>query len=203
MRSNAYPSRFRLKIVITISVGVVSTLIAGTSIYFHLKREDLRDVLGFSAAALATAAAVTGASHIAQDLKHNAESARIDRTFSYIQRWNDPGFAKQSVIGLMREMRSLNDEEKREHLLRRLKDEDSLKSELVCIFNFLEEMALGISEGVVDEQILKDFFRGIVVIYIDTFRPWLKQRATETGRDLVYTRFMGLYKTWEGNGVPS
>lgn len=196
-----HPKRYMIQIGFTVQVGGIAFAAAiGTIILYSLTTDKLKERLEFGSAALATAAAMTGASYVSQDLKRSAESALIDRTFSFIARWNSPDFSKENVLGLIREMRNLNNQEKKDHQIKRLEEEDLLKSELLCIHNFLEEMALSISSDAVDDEVLEKFFRGIVKSYYEAFIPWLNHRKQETSRKYVYEQFENLYNRWEGNG---
>lgn len=182
---------------LTLSMAILLATVYSIYLYIDTRQDKFKEALGFSATVMASSAAAITAISVEKEREHNAKSLLIDRTFSYVARWNNHDFKKQDIIALMREVRKLNEKEGRIHILEQLGDKAELMSELVCILNFLEEMSLAISNKVVDEDILKDFFRGIVKDFHEAFRPWLNERAIQ--KPDVYMRFRNLYDVWLGN----
>ncbi|MEO0406845.1 MAG: CHAT domain-containing protein [Cyanobacteria bacterium P01_A01_bin.135] len=88
----------------------------------------------------------------------HGENVNIDRTLSYIKRWNDPLFSKSLVLGLMRRIRSTPYEHKIDCISQATEHDAPLRDQLVRILNFLEEMSTVIDYCLVDEAILRDFF---------------------------------------------
>jgi len=188
----------KIQFAVTLTIGLISTSIAGASIYLYKTYPNFRDLLTFSATALATSVGFTAASYVSQDLKRNSEQAVIDRTLSYIERWNDPSFNKENIIGLMRKARGVNSGDKDEFIKETLK-EDKLKSELILILNFFEEMSLAIHENLVEDRLLCDFFKEIVMDYKAEFSHWIDYRSeTKNGaanKD-CYKELKKLYGNW-------
>ena len=195
-------SAFKLRIPpmsIVIGTGFVATLFASVSIVIFVMSGDnkkLKDSLQFGTAAIAAVAGITGAAYVANQLKHSVVSSKTDRTLKYIERWNNPDFDKKAVLALFRETKELGPTEKQKIISDKLENDDELRSELISILNFLEEMSLSIHENLTDERVLRNFFRGIVFDYVETFRCWIKARRERVDNSNLYKQLMDLYERW-------
>lgn len=131
-----------------------------------------------------------------QDFNSDADPICIDRSVSYVQRWNSPSFSKQEVLRLVRGCMSQKHNMRENFISQSLENDDALKAELVSILNFLEEMSLLIHHKLVDESLLQDFFRGIVIVYVTTFYSWIQVRRKLASNDRLYERLTNLYESW-------
>jgi hypothetical protein len=192
---------FDFRVKFTIGTGIVLTLIGGAVVVAYIKHDNLRKVLEFSTTVAATVAGLTGASYAAQSLTRNAEETKIDRTLSFISRWNDPGFEKKLVIQLLRNIHDKPASVVKDFIVKEVDEHNDLKSEVNTILNFFEEMALAINNKLVDENTLRDFFRGIVLTHIKSFNPWIEYRRSHSESKKVFQSLMELHERWQnGNG---
>ena len=134
-----------------------------------------------------------------QVFNSNAEPIHIDRSLSYVQRWNSPSFDKKKVIRLLRECTSQRHNVRENFISQSLEDDDDLKAEMVLILNFLEEMSILIHRRLVDESLLRDFFNSIVITYVTTFYSWIQVRRKLMLNDRLYERLTNLYENWHVN----
>lgn len=196
MGKETYSNKLRTGILIRF-FGI--TFIGGIEalfIYFY-KVSNFESGVTLIGTTLGVLVAATTAEYVARNVRHNTEATLLNRTMSYIERWNSPSFDKQDIIRLMREVKekTSSKEEKENKISSALKDE-LLLAKLVDIFNFLEEMSLAVEKKAVYEDILRDFFRSISKDYYCNFEHWLDERAKKN--PLVYKRFRDLHKRWDG-----
>ena len=184
---------------LTIGVGSVAASLAILSIVVYATNQDeeYRKILGFTATALATTGGITGAVYVAQSLESDAESKVIDRTLSYITRWNSPDFQRKSVTQLLRKSKSKSDNEKLEFIKRQLDSDEALWQEFIFVLNFFEEMATSVHQGIVKDSMLKEFFRSIVCTYIQVFGCWINYRRGIKG-DKAFIHIEELCEEWNG-----
>ncbi len=188
---------FDFRVKFTIGAGIVLTVVGSAVVFAYAKYENLRKVLEFGTTVAAAVAGLTGASYAAQSLTRGAEEAKIDRTLSFISRWNDPGFEKKQVINLLRQLHDKANSEVKIFILDEVDQDNVLKAEINTILNFFEEMSLAINSKLVDENILRSFFGGIVMTYVDKFNPWIKHRREVSNREDVFKSLTALDKKWK------
>lgn len=199
---NTHARRWKRNIqlpTLTIGVGSVAAVLAILSIATYAKTtvEEHREILDFTATALATAGGITGAVYVAQSLELDAESRVIDRTLSYIARWNSPNFPRKNVTQLLRKTKAKVDNEKLAFIKAELESDEVLRQEFIFVLNFFEEMAASIHQGIAKESMLKEFFRSIVCTYMQVFGCWINDRRIIKG-DKAFIRIEELFEKWNG-----
>ena len=198
MRDYNYPWKRRIKFpTLTITVGFATGVCAIASIAVHVVSKQYRDNLVFAATAIAAAGGITSAFYIAQNLELDAESKIIDRTLSYIARWNSPDFTKRGVTQLLKEARNENDSKRLIFINEKLDSDENLRQEFIFVLNFFEEMASSIHQKIVDREMLQEFFRGIVRTYVETFSCWIQYRRSTKG-DRAFINIERLAEEWNG-----
>ena len=101
----------------------------------------------------------------------------------------------------MREIRSNKGDDNDIFIRDKLTKEDDLKSKLISTLNFFEEMALVIEKRLVEEDILRNFFKGIVMDYVGIFYIWIQERSKGgLHSEDNYKELKQIYKKWGGNG---
>jgi hypothetical protein len=192
---------FDFRVKFTIGTGIVLTIIGTAVVGAYVKNENWRKVLEFSTTVTATVAGLTGASYAAQSLTRSAEEAKIDRTLSFISRWNDPSFEKKLVIQLLREVHDKPASEVKNFTVEKIDKDNDLKSEVNTILNFFEEMAITVNNNLVNEKTLYSFFRGIVLTHVKVFDPWIEHRRRISEGKKVFQSLTELHEHWQnGNG---
>ena len=128
---------------------------------------------------------------------NNQEEAHINRTISYIQRWNELSFSRVKVLSFMRDIVKLKYDERSDFISHKTDEDIELRAELIGTLNFLEEMAILIGNQLVHESLLYQFFRGIVITYVEVFSIWIQVRRASTANGKIYERLTDLYERWE------
>jgi hypothetical protein len=122
-----------------------------------------RDELTFFGAAFGMAGGVVAAYYIGKTLditvqqrNESLASERINKAFSYIQRWNGAALHdRRGWRALQEKVKGKQPQEISTIMEAEYKD----RAIVVDVFNFFEEMALAINESLADEDTLLKFFR--------------------------------------------
>lgn len=196
-------------IKLSLRVGVSLFLISLGLTGIHALKKEYRETLTFLVTALATSAGAASAvyalrgieqSAVAQELdrQQNKEAQLIDRTLPYIARWNDPQYWQArktaSEFNLLRNNQIINNEE--QFLKDYLHKNTDAKQELLNILNFLEEVSLGLQKGIFKEDLLYDYYRGIICDFCKTFHYLIKQRREEKNNQKIFKALTDLYEKW-------
>lgn len=201
-----------IKLSLRVGVSLFFLSLVFTGIHFY--KEKYRETLTFLVTALATSAGGASAVYALRSIKQSAasqeldrqqskETQLIDRTLSYIARWNDPQYwqAKKtaSEFNLLRKNQIINNEE--QFLKDYLDKNTDAKQDLLNILNLLEEIALSVQKGILKEDLLHDYYRGIILSFCETFKCLIKQRRKEQNNEKIYKALTDLYEKWRSNIV--
>jgi len=194
-------ARAALSFTVSITVGVLSTLLAGGLIFAFWMWPTQRPLIAFTAACIGGAAAVTAATYAgrslalsAQQQREHLESSKRLGALKFVERWNNPGMhhVKLTARDVVREKRKTPELDLEKEL------EDRTKSANVAdVLNFFEEMAIAIQLGLIDEGTVRQFFRGIVVTYYDAFGGWIEKRRSERSNPRFFKEYEWLWKQWK------
>lgn len=215
MSKQSNPDSFgELKFTIPLQVSVISTGIAVlvTVVFFLISTagnprrqyqivltEALPATMSFFLNALIASAAGTSSYYAFKSIENSERCQRVNRTFSYIDRWNDPGyFSMRNTAAEIHDLISHEEPHARGKRLMDLLSDSSKRQDITNILNFLEEMSIGVQENLLDEELLKEFYKGIVITYCKTFSFYIAQRRTITGNDNVYRKLTNLSDKWRG-----
>jgi Domain of unknown function (DUF4760) len=190
-------------VTITISVGIVGALVLivlGLCLaYAFLPTE--RALLDFIALALTAAGGVGGAFYLAESLRAQVEQQRSTEAFALMARWNSP-----DLLDARRAWHTISDtfQDKgaaavKDFLLDPKQTDQVLN--VRHVLNFLEEIAMAVTHEHADEDLLHDFFAGIVKRAHEALGQWIPDHRRKTGRNTIWERFDQLYTRWE-TGYP-
>ncbi len=199
-------------IKLTFSIGVSLVIISLGLTIFHAVKKEHRETLTFLATALATSAAgasaVYGLRSIKQDIeqreveiKQIAESQLLDRTLPYITRWNDPGYFPARKIAQelyqLKSSQKVIDQEK--FIINYLSDPKNYetKQAILNLLNFLEELAICIKLRLIKEDVIKEYYKGIVILYTETFYTLIQERRKEKNREEIFLALTDLCDKWK------
>ena len=211
--------RFSLK------ASVVAFIIATPFIFFYsiTNNKTHREALNFAATALTTSIAGVSAFYALQSIKQNAaaqqlfrqqeeksqqeareiaeKDRKIDRTFKYIMRWNDLQYAriKKSVAQIHDEITNGYSTalQKEDKLKNCLEDNPQKEQDITNILNFLEAMSICIKKEIVNEDLLYEFYRFIVIRYWETFESIVIHRRKKMDNPKIYEGLEFLAKKWK------
>jgi hypothetical protein len=215
----------QLKLQWTVSCAALLILLGvGTTFAFSkVKNEEVRAIYNFGSSVTTAVATGISAFYLFQSIRHNTlvnqkgiEQANelneernreivLNRTLSYISRWNSTEYmtakkvateAKEQVEG-----RPLTDKQKEDILDQYINSTPRRKQEIAHIFNFLEELCIALNRNLIDEELIKDFFRSIVASYCTLFSIYIAKRRRSTGNDQLYKALTDVAASWKnGNG---
>jgi uncharacterized protein YktA (UPF0223 family) len=131
--------------------------------------------------------------------KQEAEALVLDRTLSYIRRWNDLQFlpVRRVAHELYRLVQEQPPEKQENFLIQRLEDNRNEREDITNLLNFFEEMAICVEEKIVQEELLLKFFKGIVKDYCRTFSCYIQYRRKKRNNERIYRYLTNLYEKWE------
>ncbi len=115
-------------------------------------------------------------------------------------RWMDPNFDETRRKGraLIIELKSKEQDsdpaaDSQQIRLQGLRQNDEKWSSFVDITNFFEALGVAYHHKQVDESIIRDFFRDIIVAYWNVFAPAIGERRTQRDNARVLRWFENLY----------
>ena len=190
--------KIHLTIPITVGVlGLITSLIFTG--WFHYSTEKQKKTLTFLTTAIGTTAGITSAFYVGQNIKLNTESKVLDITASYISRWSDPSFDPvRKAAYKIHEMLDVNQPSKNSDIIQNALDSDlDLKLNLLDALNFLEEMALCVRLGIIDEKTAFEFYRSIVQTYCSTFNIWIAKLRSDKKNDMLFRNLTDLCDAWK------
>jgi len=192
----------KINLTIPITVGCLGLIISiGFTLVFHSSTEEQKKTLNFLTTVLGTSAGVTSAFYVGQSIKLNAESKRLDITTSYISRWSDPAFDPvRKAAYKINEMLDVSQPNRNSDIIQKALDADlDLKLNLLDALNFLEEMALCVRLGIINEKTAYEFYRSIVQTYCSTFNIWITRLRHDKKNDMLFKNLTDLCDEWRNN----
>jgi hypothetical protein len=196
--------QFNVRIVIgfaSISFAIAVGFIVAYGFFNTRNNKQMTDNLTFGASMISAAAAISGAAYALQSLRHTAYTQesyrRIDITRELIMRWDESLFAAARIT--IREIiledgnPSLN---RSEHLQEWLKQKPSARQDVTLILNLLEQMAIFWKAGLLDEALLKEFYKPIVQQCWMVLNPYVMVRRLEENDRSLYIALEQLHDNW-------
>ncbi len=130
--------------------------------------------------------------------KQNAENKIIDRTLSFIQRWNDPENLRfRRVAGEIYQSFEKQPLAYRESfIVKHLEDNTKERQDITNLLNFFEEIAICIEEGIVKEELLIKFFKSILFSFYEVYYPYIQDRRKKKESYKIYKSLTDLCERW-------
>jgi Domain of unknown function (DUF4760) len=189
----------KISLNLTLGIGITTFISALALIAVHFGQPKYRDSLNFVVTTLATAAGISTAVYALRGIEINLEDKKMDRTLRYIQVWNDPNYfvTRKIAAEIHKELKNLDPIQCNDYINKLYGDADK-KQEIANILNFLEEMSMCVHLGVLDEKVLKDFYRYIVHTYCDNFKLFVDISRQEKKNPNLYINLTDLCQRWRG-----
>lgn len=179
-------------------------VLALTGLYYFLVGDYEKTFLFFSAACAAGGTIVTAfysartlRLYISNESRIRERECAIDvqgmkeRAMRYGERWNDPQmYHVREVCRSLLEARGKPQPEL-DALI------ESKKTNVIHIFNFLEEVAFGLQQEVIDEEIVRLQFEGIIIGLWQTLDHWISKHRADRGRPKIWNGVEDIYKKWK------
>lgn len=77
-----------------------------------------------------------------------------------------------------------------------LDSDEDIRAALISILNYLECIALGISEGILDEFFIREFFKGIFINYLNDYDFYIQYRRKKYNNANMWIKFTQLASKW-------
>lgn len=182
----------------------VAVVVAALTTIFYAVNGLFTDTAIFFAAAVAAGGTITTAFYVActltlyinqEDYRRRRETGldergKKERALSYGARWNDPQlFYVRDVCREILDMRGKTEEEIKQYA-------EEKKTNVVHLLNFLEEISFSVEQNLVDIDLTKDQFKGIVHSLWQLLEPWITQHRAFRGRRDIWDRLEALDKAW-------
>jgi hypothetical protein len=154
-----------------------------------------RDIITYGSSLLAGVVGIITLLYTADSIRRSNQEKRAAAASRFLERWNNPAY-----LGLKSRWRKLNEEievlspEARFNLL----NGDTVKrTTAVEVLNFFEEVAGSVNNNSVDEDLLKRFFRTILVRYYRDYEYWIEQHKKVRGAFDFCDELKTLALKWE------
>jgi len=151
---------------------------------------SLGGVAGLAAAFYLARSIVTAAQHAERTEKRE----RLKIAFQYMERWNNPH--SYHVRNASREILRIGATEGTERVRRALSDDAGLRSNVMDVMNFFEEMALAVTLDTADEGTLKQAFQAMFTMHWMTLSPFINERRAVLGKADLLIECEKLHGRW-------
>ncbi len=124
--------------------------------------------------------------------------AQKSASFQIASEWHKDSIVKNLKITkkLYEAHKHLIDENKSKEFSELLEDNEEARAALISIFNYLECISLGISEGLHDEDFMNKFFKGIFISYLNDYEFYISYRRKKYSNANIWIKFTDLATKW-------
>jgi Domain of unknown function (DUF4760) len=200
---NSKQSKFKFPIKATLLSILLALIVSGT--YASVQDSKTRESIAFTVTTLTAALGGIAAFYALQELKQSLETRdleeearKIERTMALIGNWDEDQFAKARItIGELFQTMSGN-ANRGDELCARLNRDVTAKQDVTLILNLLEKVAIFCQTGLLNEPLLRNFYRPIILQCWEAFKIYVMDRRTEVNSD-IYEGLEALYRDWSKN----
>ena len=177
---------------------VIALSVIGTFVYYYFEdptKFQITTILDIIVAIMAIGAVFYAALNVQLMRMKSQEDLQLGkkaRCADIIANWNTPEMAEIAVTGSSLREKELGVVALLEHLKNNHVDQKALFS----ILNFFERLALLVESEVVDENMAKEYFVDLVVLYWLSFREFIKKQRVKLTQPNHYQKFEELYIKW-------
>jgi Domain of unknown function (DUF4760) len=200
---NSKQSKFKFPIKTTLLAILLALMVSGT--YASVQDTRTRESIAFTVTTLTAALGGIAAFYALQELKQSLETRnleeearKVERTMALIANWDEEQFAKARItIGELLQTMS-GSANNREVLRDRLKSDVTAKQDVTLILNLLEKVAIFCQTGLLNEPLLRSFYRPIILRCWEVLEIYVADRRNEVNGE-IYESLEALYKDWSEN----
>jgi hypothetical protein len=198
-KSIAFVFYYRL-IYVFLAVLVVAT--CGCHVYNTSGKEDALKNLCFT---LTAGSIITGIFYSILNYEHNHRKSKDDAKFSRLHasfnvscEWSKPTMVENLKITkkLHNQHKHLCDENRAKDFFEILEKDEEARSALVSILNYLELLAVGIEEGILDETMIKKYFKTMFYRYLSNYGFYIDYRRKIYNNPTAWEYFTAMATKW-------
>ena len=185
---------------IFISLVVISTVLMIALCWmlirmYSISNQSDRQTITFGVTLVGAVIAIYGLLRAADNIRQgNAEKFQA-ATLRLVERWNAP-----SYVEIRTQWRKLNQEldalspKERDDVLAATVEKRSVAIE---ILNFFEEIATGVNNGSLDDQLLKSYFDVMAIMNFERYEYWVRQHRIRRSAPEFYEQIENLVTKWK------
>lgn len=197
---NILEIRFPITFTVII-VSIASALVVTYHLYASTSIENSAIFLGAAATACGAIISAYYSSRtlramIRQDFERRQreddldEYGRRERSLRYGERWNDPNMYHVRDV-----CRTLLDNAANGDIMEMIIDKET---NVIHLLNFFEELGFAIEHGLVDQELLKQQFSGLMPVIWRILLPWIMDRRRKFNDDGLWEKVEFLNNQWRG-----
>jgi hypothetical protein len=124
-------------------------------------------------------------------------SSKVERAFLFIRRWNEPVLEKRK-----HDFRTIIDSGKAhdaDYLEKHLTQNPELRTIVVEVLNFFEEIGLASNMGLADDETLERYFYGALTSYHSCLEAWIQRHRASIARPKMWIELEQMLTRWHKN----
>jgi Domain of unknown function (DUF4760) len=195
------PIKFKFPVKATLLSILLALMVSAT--YASVQDTKSRESIAFTVTTLTAALGGLAAFYALQELKQSfetrnleEEARRVERTMELISKWDEEQFAKAriTIADLLKPMSSNPNQSK--ELSNQLQSNPSAQQDATLSLNLLEKISVFCEAGLLNERLLKNFYRPIVLRCWDVLNIYIIERRKEMN-DELYEGLEKVYHRWK------
>jgi hypothetical protein len=195
------PTKFNFPIKATLLSILLALMVSAT--YASVQDTKSRESIAFTVTTLTAALGGLAAFYALQELKQSfetrnleEEARKVERTMELIGTWDEEQFAKAriTIADLLKPMSG--DTNQAKELSNQLQSNPSAQQDATLILNLLEKISVFCEAGLLNERLLKNFYRPIVLRCWEVLNIYIIERRKEMN-DELYGGLEKVYHRWK------
>lgn len=191
---------YRLVFVIA---SIVCISIIGTSVYNQSadieKLKNLSVVVACGSVFIGIFYSVINYEHNQIKFAHDRLNNKITMSYACASEWFKPSMVENLKITklMFTKNKHLIDENKAIDFSKILDEDESARSALVSIFNYMECVAIGIEKGILDDLFMFDYLSGVCVGYVMDFGFYIEYKRNTNKSPRIWINFTNMAERWK------
>lgn len=190
---------YRLILVLLSLIGISFLLV---SVWNSSKQEDKLKNISY---VFAAGSIIIGIFYTILNYEYNQIKSSHDRllskkilAFQICSEWSKPVMVENlKITNIMRIKNSnLIDDNRPTEFAKVLENDENTRSALVSIFNFLESVSLGVWDEIMDEYLIRKYFRTVFISYYMDYNFFIEFRRSLHQNPEIWVQFTNLAQKW-------
>ena len=176
-------------------VAVLLAFAFGMACWYAKSTPDARAVIAYGSSLFGAMVAIGSLLYTARNLKIANDEKHSVAASKFVERWNSPSYTplKATFREILESLQKLTPEQRSNSLHENFAN----RATVVEIFNFFEEMCVGVNTESLDEDLLKRFFGTVLVYYWDNFSYWVTQHRINKNGPRFFCEFEEVVNKWK------